>query len=253
VRLTVNVASGLAMMPIGALLTLVACGRVYVGRSVGGATWIGFCLMLGVYALSSLLISGGPSLPAVGFRTIGIGLGAWLMHWLTGRKPDQIRHHLSRLVPCAIPLYLIVLAAVNGLLSHDWISPTEAAKDFYQLGLLPLFNYYIVTKPQAAKNIVGHVIMYAPIGIMVWLRAKHEGGRRVAFALGWFLSMAVEIGRFLRPGLVPDENAVPLAGMAAWAAAAAMPSLWRMVGAVAIGHAVKLPLSPGKMRPGGAH
>jgi hypothetical protein len=140
---------------------------------------------------------------------------------------------------------------VNGLLSFEWITPTQAANDFYDLGLIPLFDYYIVSKSQAAQNIVAHAIMYAPIGVMIWLRAKHEGGRGVAFVMGCLLSMAVEIGRFLRPGLVPDINAVPLAGVAAWAAAAGAPFVWRMIGAVAIGPAVPLPLSRRKTSAGG--
>jgi len=56
------------------------------------------------------------------------------------------------------------------------------------------------------------------------------------------LSSAVEAGRFLRPGLVPDVNAVPLAGAAAWAAAWAMPIVWRMIAAVARGGTTPIPL-----------
>jgi len=124
---------------------------------------------------------------------------------------------------------------VNGLLSLDWLSPATAAGGFYKLGIVPLFDYYIVTKAQAAKNIVAHVVMYAPIGVMMWLRAKNGGGGSTAFGLAAFLSAIVEIGRFFRPGLVPDINAIPLAGAAAWATAAAMPVLWRMLAAVAVG------------------
>jgi hypothetical protein len=103
------------------------------------------------------------------------------------------------------------------------------------LGLLPLFNYYIVTKAQAAKNIVGHVVMYAPIGVMVWLRVRRTGGKALSFVLASLLSAIVETGRFLRPGLVPDINAVPLAGIAASLGAAFMPLLWQMLSAVALG------------------
>jgi VanZ family protein len=246
VRITLILASILAMMPAGALLTLVDRGRVYIGRSTGAATWIGFCAMLGVYALTTLLISGSPSLPAVGFRTIGIALGSGLMHWLTRRNPARLRRGLGGLVPWVVPLYLLTLAAVNGLLSFHWITPDTAAADFYHLGLFPLFNYYIVSKAQAAKDIVGHVVMYAPIGVMIWLRATDNGGRAAAFVLAALLSSIVETGRFLRPGLVPDINAIPLAGAAAWAALALMPVCWRMLGAVAVGGPPPIPLQRGQ-------
>jgi hypothetical protein len=246
VRLALSFAGILATAPIGILLTLVGHGRVYVGRSVNAASWMGLFGMFCVYVATTMVISGAASLPAVGFHTVGITLGAWFMHWLTRQEPDALHDVLGRLVPWMVPLYLAMLFAVNGLLSLDWIAPSTAARDFYQLGLLPLFNYYIVTKAQAAKNIVGHAAMYAPIGGMLWLRAKDGGGRGAAFILAAVLSAVVETGRFLRPGLVPDINAVPLAGIAAWGTAALMPALWRMFSTVTMGRtaAMSSQLSP---------
>jgi hypothetical protein len=168
-------------------------------------------------------------------------MGAWFMHSLTRQDAEQLRLELRDLVPWLVPVYLLTLFAVNGLLSFDWTTPSAASSDFYDLGLLPLFNYYIVTKAQAAKNIVAHAAMYAPIGVMIWLRAT-KGGGGTAFILAALLSSIVEAGRFLRPGLVPDINAVPLAGIAAWAAAKLMPGLWRMLAAVAIGRTAAVPV-----------
>lgn len=241
VRMIVTLGGVLAAAPIGAMLTIVGRGRVYVGRTIGDATWIGFCVMACVYALSCLVISGTASLPAIGFRTLGVTLGAWAIHWLTRQNPDQIKQVLGRVVPWAAPVYLVALAAANGLLSFDWTTPSHAARDFYLYGLIPLFDYYIVTKAQAAKNLMGHATMYAPVGLMVWLRAKHASGKTTAFILAALLSAIVEAGRFLRPGLVPDINAIPLAGAAAWCALALMPMLWRMLSAVAIGGVAAVP------------
>ncbi|MSP01407.1 MAG: VanZ family protein [Acetobacteraceae bacterium] len=246
VGLVLALASILLMMPVGALLTFRSRGRVHIGRSVGAATWNGFCAMVVVYALTALVISGAASLPGVGFRTIGIALGAWGIHWLVRQNPDHIRYRLGRFVPWAVPVYLAIVAAVNGLVSVHWIGPSAASADFYRLGLYPLFNYYIVTKPQAAKNIAAHAVMYAPIGVMIWLSARQGGGRATAFVLAAILSGLVEAGRFFRPGLVPDINAIPLAGAAAWAATVSMPVLWRMLGTVAIGHPMALLLQPAR-------
>jgi hypothetical protein len=193
---------------------------------------MGLLGMLCVYAATTMVMSGAASLPGVGFRTAGIALGAWFMHWLTRQDPDRVRYDLGELVPWAVPVYLVLLLAVNGLLSLTW--STEGPP----LGghpLLPLYNYYIVSKAQAAKDIAGHLAMYAPVGIMIWLRSTRAGGQGTAFFLAALLSAIVEGGRYLRPGLVPDINAVPLAGIAAWGAAALMPILWRMLSPVAIG------------------
>ena len=163
------------------------------------------------------------------------------MHWLTRQDPDEIKHDLSRLVPWVAPIYLLTLFAVNGLLSFDWLTPNAAAHDFYDLLLYPLFDYYIVSKAQAAKNIAAHIVMYAPIGIMIWLRATQGGGKATAFILAALLSSIVEFVRFLRPGLFPDVNAIPLAGASAWAALLLMPVVWQMLSGVAIG-TIALPL-----------
>jgi VanZ family protein len=250
VRAVLIVADIVAMMPAGALLTFMGRPRLFIGRSTAAATGLGFLAMFAVYALTILVISGAPSLPAVAFRTLGVALGASTMRALTRQSAESVRHGVAMWVPWIVPIYLLGLAAVNGLLSSDWTTPEAGYAAMGQRSLFPLYNYYIVSKSSAAKNIAAHVVMYAPIGVMVWLRAKHDGGRGVAFVLASLLSLAVEFGRLLRPGLEGDINAVPLAGISAWAAAAAMPAVWRIVGAVAIGRGIPLPLSPSRMRAG---
>jgi hypothetical protein len=242
VRIAVGVAGMLAVAPIGAMLALVGRGRIYVGRSTSAVAWIGCFAMLGVYALTTLVISGTASLPAVVSRTIGIALGSWFMHWLARQNSEEVRQDLADLVPRAVPIYLLTLFGVNGLLSLDWNTVQGAVGELSRLGLLPGYNYYIVSKAQAAKNIVGHMAMYAPIGIMVWLRLARGGGTITALLLGGVLSAIVETGRFLRPGLAPDINAIPLAAVSAWAAAALMPAFWRMLSAVPPGRSVTPPL-----------
>ena len=241
VQLTVLGAGILALTPVGALLTLVGGSRVHVGRSIGAAAFLGFCAMMVVYALTLLIISGAPSLPNVFFRTTGIALGAWAMHALTRQRPDAIRHALADWVPWVVPVYVLGVLAVNGLFTFNWSAPADLPPQWGERNLIPLFNYYIVSKAQAAKNIAAHAAMYAPIGAMLWLRG---GGATAAFLLAAPLSLIVEAGRWLHPALVPDINAIPLAGLAAWAAAALMPLLWRMLSAAAIGLApVALPMA----------
>ena len=247
VQLTVLLAGILALAPVGALLTLVEDGRVHVGRSIGTATFTGFCAMMAVHALTLLIISGAPSLPGVFFRTIGIALGAWAMHALTRQRPDAIRHALAECVPWVVPVYVAGILAVNGLLSFNWSAPADLPPQWGERNLIPLFNYYIVSKAQAVKNIAAHAVMYAPIGAMLWLRG---GGRAAAFWLAALLSLIVETGRWFHPALVPDINAIPLAGIAAWATAALMPLVWRMLSTAAIGLAPAA--SPSALPEGGA-
>lgn len=239
VRLAIMVGSIGAFVPVGMLLTIRGRGRPFVGRSAATATGLGFCVCFALYALSALTISGSPSLPSVPYRTLGVALGAVGMNWVVRCDPLVVRRWMVRLLPLAVPAYLVGLAAVNGLLSATWISPEAGIAALPAHALLPLFDYYIVTKAQAAKNIVAHAVMYVPVGVFAWLVFR-SGGRGAAAVLAFLLSALVEGARLLRPGLQPDLNAVPLAAAAAWAAADLMPPLWRMLEGLTIVAAPKI-------------
>lgn len=231
IRAVLLVSGTAATVPIGMLLALrPAPDRD--GRSLASATLLGFLAMTAVLVLSALLLSGAPSLLALGYRSLGIAAGAWLMRWLARQDVARLRWRLGRWVPLLAAVYLVALAAVNGLLSSHWQSPMMALADVPLRHFLPLFDYYIVTKAEAAKNIVAHAVMYAPVGVMVWLRARRGGGA-TAFILGAVLGLAVEAGRYMRPDLEGEINAIGVAAISAWLATKLMPAVWWMLGGVA--------------------
>ena len=49
---------------------------------------------------------------------------------------------------------LALLLVVNGLISAEWRTPEEAIGSLYWLGLLPGFDYYIVSKAEELKKFV---------------------------------------------------------------------------------------------------
>ena len=165
VRSALIVATIMETIPVGALLTLLNKGRIHVGRSAAASGWIGFVLMLVVYAASTMSDQRRHRSPPSPFRTLGVILGAWLMHWLDTAQTQNVKRY--DLEPISMPwrrcrstcwrVCARQRPAVVGL-EH---AAQAAYGDFYNLGLLPGFNYYIVSKAQAAKNIVGHVAMYA--------------------------------------------------------------------------------------------
>lgn len=223
VRAALLVAGALATAPLGLLLVLGPRGP---NRSIGLATARGFVWMAILWGLSTLLVSGAPALASVALRTAGIALGAWAMHWLLRQDADWLLYRLRFLSAWATLPYLVLLLAVNGLFSLDWRTPIEALQSIYPLGLLPLFDYYIVSKAAAARNIVAHAVMYAPIGLFAWLNGARP---TLASASALLLALIVEASRYLRPGLEGDVNAVAVAGVAAFLTAVAMPGVWWMV------------------------
>lgn len=229
IRTMVIVASVIALMPVGMLATLRRFDRYVIERSVAHATLVGFAWILPVFLASLLVMGANPSLSGLAGRVLGIALGAALMRWLARQDMVRLRWKLSRLVPWLVLPYLALLLAANGLVSTDWVGPDEAWAAVKPRGLMPLYNYYIVGKAEAARNIVAHAVMYAPIGIMAWLA---RGGGLTAGLLAALLAAAVETARWFRPGLEGEVNTIAVAAGAAWLAAGLMPMLWWMLTAI---------------------
>jgi hypothetical protein len=178
-----------------------------------------------IFALTMLVIGAYPVMASIVYRTCGIVAGAGAILWLTQQDPVALSQHFRRLAPWLAILYLFSLLFVSRLLSAQWLSPKEAIEQLHPLGLLPLFDYYIVSKAEAAKNIVGHAMLYAPIGTLLWMRYDIRAGGR-AFMTAASMAFLVELGRYFRPGLEGDVNTVVLAGISAMLAARLMPGVW---------------------------
>lgn len=182
-----------------------------------------------------MLISGAPALISLALCTVGVALGAWATHWLLRQDVDRLLYRLRSLSAWAALPYVVLLLAANGLLSLDWRTPAEAVQSINALGLIPLFDCYIVSKATAARNIVAHAVMYAPIGLFIWLNGARA---TVALASALLLALIVEACRYMRPGLEGDMNAVAVAGAAAYLTARLMPGVWWMTKGVTQRHPV---------------
>ena len=251
VRAMVFVAAAAAFIPVGMLLVFVQTGLYRVRRRLWAVTAFGLAITTGLFLLSTLVMGATPTLASILLRTFGILMGATAMRWLVRQDMTRLRQRLRGLIPWMIPPYLLALLLVNRLLSLHWLTPHEAIANAYQLGLLPLFDYYIVSKAAAAKNIVGHVLLFMPIGTALWLRdgGLRDGGQRGgrAFLLAGLLSLSIETGRYLRPGLEGDINAVAVAGLSAMLAMRLMPTLWSMLATLA-GQSASSPSEAGTKR-----
>lgn len=228
VQAIILIASALAMMPFGVLMVLAPSGRnrLFSHAMVHGLSWL-----LAVFVLTAVLLSGTPTLVSLAARIAGVSVGVRIMPWVIRQNPARLRGFLATWSLWAVPPYLLLLASVNGLLSAQWLSLDDTIAAVHVKGLLPLFDYYIVTKATAAKNIAAHIVMYLPLGLLVWARGIRPG---VAFWLGFFLGLGIELARFFRPGLQGEVNTVAVAAMASLLTAQIMPSVWRLLESVSL-------------------
>jgi len=188
VRVILIVMAAAAFVPVGMLLAFVREGVYRIRRSILAVSGLGLLVTAGLYILGALVISAFPVLPSILYRTCGIVAGAAAIRWLVRQDANALRHCLRRLVPWAVLPYIVCVLLVNRLLSIHWLSFPAAVAQVNPLGLMPLFDYYIVTKAEAAKNIIGHLALYMPIGVMVSLWSNNKSAIRafvVAAACRW--------------------------------------------------------------------
>ena len=229
VRLALQLAAVAAFIPVGMLLALGGSRRHGAMRGLWSVTVLGLLLTTAIYALSTLVMGAGPAVVVIFYRTAGIVAGAAALRWLVRQEPRRLRARAAAAVPYLAIVYLLTLAAVNRVISTEWRSWPQAMAETNPLGWLPLYDYYIVTKADAAKNMVAHAVMYVPVGVAVWLRVPRRSAMGVAFILGALLSAAIEVARYLRPGLEGDINAVAVGGVAAMLTVPAMDLVWSLL------------------------
>jgi hypothetical protein len=189
---------------------------------------IGLCGMAGICLLQMVILGATPSIIAVLYRSFGIVAGAVTVRSITLLRLLRWRLALARAVPGLALFYLLAVLLTKDVAGADWRTPEEAWAALDVRGLWPFWHAYIVSKPHAVQSIVAHVVMYAPIGVMVWLRrGDRQHGRVLATTLAVTLSSVVEIGRWFRPGLQPDFTNLIIAGCAAWFAIPLSEWMWR--------------------------
>lgn len=241
-RVLLVIATSISAMPLGMRLLLhtIRSDTTSTNRSLAGkppslaqVAATGAALLAILFGASLFILSAKASIATFGLRLIGVVCGALLLRWLAAQDLRRARYELGRALPLLVPLYLLLLVYANGLLTRGWVPPDQALAALGPRLLVPFWQDYIVTKAHALQSEVVHVTMYAPIGVMIWLR--RGGDRRTALAaamLAALASLAIETARALKPGLQPDFNEVLVGGVAAYLANRVMPLFWPIVLAI---------------------
>jgi hypothetical protein len=223
-RLLLVAADTLATVPVGMFLAVAIRQWRFPGKLL-----LGFAAMVVIELLALLVLSATPFAIAIVYRTAGVALGLYVMERLEGKDLRKRHYYFSRFIPIALPVYALLVAFGAGLLTRQWVTLDQAIHSLEPEQLLPFWNYYIVTKAHAARSFVINALVYAPIGTMIWVRRGFwSKGAAFSATVAFFLSLLVEIGRWLKPGLRPDFSDPVIAAAAAAIMFRAMPTLWRM-------------------------
>jgi glycopeptide antibiotics resistance protein len=225
-RLAIFGGQVVAAMPIGALLSVLPSGRARrpAEAFLLGAGW-GFAVLIA----HLFIIDGQSHLYSLATNALGFWLGAVAVRSLRRADPIRLLRRLQVLVPFLVLPYLVAVVAVNDLTRPEWRTVEQAIQAVDWRGIYPFWHHYIVSKSQALLSTAVHVVMYAPIGVLVWAyrAGPSSGGARTAALLAAILAAVVEIARQFKPGLQIDVANVIIGSLAAAGAFALSSLLWR--------------------------
>ena len=229
--------------PLGAL-----AGLAFARLGVGAAFAIGIALGLAIETTQILLASGVSQGFSVLARGLGMAWGLALQHrfrleWVT-RHADLLR----RALVLALPVYLLLLAVLNGFagkLEPLWVARQKLAETRF----LPFYYHYFTTETAALASLLSNAGAYAMVGVGLWLwnPARPAGGRSGVLALG--IAFGIECLKLFLPGKRPDPTNLLIAFVAAALVNAMLSRLSAAIGAERPAPTSATPRQERSMRP----
>jgi len=110
-------------------------------------------------------------------------------------------------------LYLLALVAVNGWFDHAWQGVDFATRTLAETSLLPFYYHYYTTEQAALLSLASVTLMYAPIGVLAWLRHWPPA---LALCTAALAAAAIESSKLFLAGLHPDPSNLLIGAFAAW-------------------------------------
>lgn len=201
----------LAVVPIGLLI-----GSRNEGRGqdcTRHALTYGILLGVLIEVAQLFIFSGVTQSISVLTRTLGMYCGARL--WRErGRLSGLPLHPAKRRwsVPVTL-LYLLALVAVNGWFDRSWHGLLRAGGSLTETRFLPFYYHYYTTEQAALISLAAVALMYAPVGVLAWLRHRSP---TLAFWVAAVTATTIESSKLFLQGLHPDPTNVLIGAIAAW-------------------------------------
>jgi VanZ family protein len=211
----------LAVVPFGWWLGMRQGGR---GGSIAMAAMVGASMGVLIELAQFLLVSGTSQGASIVSRAAGVAAGAWL-HSSRDRilRIDWVRWGRPMVLAGLIP-WLAVVAYVAGWFGGRWLGLEAGLARIAGVEWMPFFYQYYSTEQALIRSTLIHLVLYAPMGVAVWLwgRRTNTASGLAAALLAAMVAVVAESGKLFIPGRHPDYTDVLLAMAAASAAATLM-------------------------------
>lgn len=207
--------------PLGALL-----GLAFPALRAGAALALGAAVGVVIELTQLILASGVTQGISVFTRAVGVAWGLALQRRL---GTDWLSRHgraIRTLVLVGAPVYLALLAVLNGFGGHldpAWVATTKLADARF----LPFYYHYYTSETEAMWSLLANAGAYAVVGVAAWLwRPERRGGWKPGL-IAAAVALAVEALKLFLPGKKPDPTNVLIACVAAWWVHAVLVHLYR--------------------------
>ncbi len=166
------------------------------------------------------VISGAGRGISVLTRGVGVLAGAYVAEYWTSGLLQTARPWARAIVLALAPLYIVGAAAAQGLHRASAAGLKDIGWRLGEVRWLPFYYHYFTTEANAFRSATQTVLLYAPVGILVWLWRLRDAGfsRTGGGATIWIAAALVccfEALKLVTPGKRPDPTNVIIAVAAA--------------------------------------
>jgi VanZ family protein len=242
----------LVVVPLGVFFGMV------LGRSARPSLWraFGWGLVLGlvIEGLQTFLASGAAQVVSILTRGIGMALGLGIFRCLRREWLIEYRPHMRFVSLFTLPLYMVLLFAMNGFFTSELQSLDSALRELRSVRFMPFYYHYFTTETQAVYSLLIHAGAYAPIGFVIWVVSDGTRGRAALWTsaiVGFLLALGMEGLKLFLVDKRPDPTDTLIAAVAASLACLAAMRLAQRADAPRVSPRPR-PRS-GSMKPGNAY
>ena len=206
----------LAIAPLGVFFGMLL-GRNSRASLRLAFTW-GVLIGVAIEGLQAFLASGAGQGISIVTRGVGVASGLAIYRLLRREWLTEYRGHIKFVSLFTLPLYLVLLLAMNGFFASDFQSLQSALRELRDVRFMPFYYHYFTSETQAVHSLLIHAGAYAPLGFLAWLLLDGPNRRRAlwpAAIAAFLLASVMEVLKLFLEDKRPDPTNALIAAAAA--------------------------------------